>query len=234
MADVMDGRLLLLVERIERISDEIKGLQDDRKDVYSEAKAVGYDLPTLRTVIARRAMEPNARSEADMLVETYEAALEGAPDPAVDPDTAAREMAQAVLAEQIEGISDPQQAALLVEHVTVLLDIRAEISGLRAQESHRKTLAKGEGFLPKQLSAVVRWLEKCAKHGRDTMRAGEATFHLYRGTIEARGGNFSGALGAAPVSTDPKLQETFGKAGTAAQRKKLDTTLAWLETGLGD
>ena len=38
-----DDRLRLLIERIERLEEEKKGIADDIRDVYAEAKAVGYD-----------------------------------------------------------------------------------------------------------------------------------------------------------------------------------------------
>ena len=229
MTDATDDRLRLLIERIERISAEIAGLQQDRKDIYAEAKAVGYCPHTIRQVIARRAMAPADRAAADALVETYEAALGGlGPDPAVDPDEAAREMAIAILAEQIEGIGDPVQAAALAEHVTILLDIRAEIALLREQEKGRKALAFGEGFDKAALTRVVRWIEKCAKHGADVMRAGEALFQLYRGTVEGRG-----IAPSAPVSGDPKLQETFG-GKSPAKSKAAARTAAWLASGMGE
>lgn len=225
-----DGQLQLLVERIERIGEEIAGLQDDRKDIYAEAKVAGYDPAVIRAVIARRRMPPDQRAEADALIETYEAALAGAaPDPAVPPDAAARELAVAVLAEQFSGMDDPVQADLLVEHVAVLLDIRAEIADLRRQEQARRKLAVAEGFLAKPMMALVQWLEKCAKHGVDAMRGGEAVFHLYRGTVEGREG------GPAPsISGDPKLQAAFGAGGKGAAGKALANTLAWLETGMGN
>lgn len=233
MAEATDDRLRLLVERVERIDEEIAGLRADRKDVLAEAKAVGYDTSIIRTVLARRKMHPADRAEADSLVEIYEAAL-GSGDVAIPdarPDLEA--LARTMLAEQLEAIEDPAQADALLEHVIVLLDIRAEIAALRKQETARKKLAKGEGFIVPALTKVVRWLEKCAKHGGDAMRAGEATFQLYRGTVESRGADPRGSLGA--VSNDPKLQDTFGGGGrTPAQRKTLDATLAWLETGMGD
>ena len=218
-----DDRLRLYVERIERVSEEIAGLQQDRKDIYAEAKAVGYCPATLRKVIARRGMDPADRAEADMLVETYEAALGGTgPDPAVDPDQASREMALAILAEQIEGIADPVQAAKLAEHVTVLLDIRAEVAELRRMEAARKALAATEGFDKPALTRVVRWIEKCAKHGADAMRAGEAVFQMYRGTVEGRG-----IAPSEPVTKDPKLQGAFGAKGG----KPAANRLAWFDAG---
>ena len=222
MAEVTDNRLRLLVERIERIDEEIKGMRADRKDVFAEAKAIGYDTPTLRRVIARRAMKPEDRVEADQLVETYEAALGGldVPIPDARPDIEA--LAREMLAEQLEGIEDPEQAARLVEHVTVILDIRAEIGALREQEKARKALAKGEGLIVTALSACIRWIEKCAKHGSDVMRAGEATYHLYRGTVEGRGS------AGGTVTDDPKLQQLVAPKKSSA---KLASVEAWLGMG---
>lgn len=227
MSDAGDNRLRLLVERIERLMEERAGISADIRNVFAEAKAVGYDAAILRKVIQRRAIDPAARDEADVLVATYENALAGlGDDPAPGPDARraqAEAMAQAILAEQVAGLADPSQAAVLVEHVTVLLDIRAEIAELRRQEADRRKLAKQEGFEPNPLQATVRWIEKCAKHGADAMRAGEAVFHLYRGTVEGRGGS-----DAAPRQPDPAAQHRGRKPG------RLDATLAWLKTGMGD
>lgn len=64
--------LLSFVERYERLTEEIDGLGDDRKEVMGEAKATGFDSKTLRKVIARRKMDPSARTEGDALLELYE------------------------------------------------------------------------------------------------------------------------------------------------------------------
>ena len=70
-----DDRLRLLIERIERLEEEKKGIADDIKDVYSEAKAVGYDPKILRTVIRLRRMRADERAQQDALIDTYMAAL---------------------------------------------------------------------------------------------------------------------------------------------------------------
>jgi uncharacterized protein (UPF0335 family) len=75
MAEATDDRLRLLVERIERLEEEKKGIADDIRDVFSEAKAVGYDTKILRKVIRLRAMKPDDRREQAMVLETYAAAL---------------------------------------------------------------------------------------------------------------------------------------------------------------
>ncbi|QIG80080.1 DUF2312 domain-containing protein [Stakelama tenebrarum] len=68
-------QLRLLIERIERLEEEKKGLQDDIKDVYNEAKSTGFDVRTMRQVVRLRKMEKHHRDEAEALLETYCAAL---------------------------------------------------------------------------------------------------------------------------------------------------------------
>ncbi len=75
MAEATDDRLRLLIERIERLEEEKKGLADDVRDVYAEAKAVGYDTKIMRQVIRLRAMKPDERSEQETILDTYKAAL---------------------------------------------------------------------------------------------------------------------------------------------------------------
>lgn len=64
-----------LIERIERLEEEKKGLADDIRDVYAESKARGFDTKTMREVIKLRKMERHARQEREALLETYKAAL---------------------------------------------------------------------------------------------------------------------------------------------------------------
>jgi uncharacterized protein (UPF0335 family) len=70
------AELRLLVERIERLESEQQGIADDKKDVYSEAKSVGYDVKTIRAIVRLRKMEKHVRQEAEALLETYKAALD--------------------------------------------------------------------------------------------------------------------------------------------------------------
>ena len=75
MAESADDRLRLLIERVERLEEEKKGIADDIKDVYSEAKAVGYDAKIMRQIVRLRKMKPDDRREAEMMLETYKNAL---------------------------------------------------------------------------------------------------------------------------------------------------------------
>ena len=75
MANATDDRLRLLIERIERLEEEKKGIADDVKDVYAEAKAVGYDVKIMRQIVRLRKMKPDDRREMEMVLETYKTAL---------------------------------------------------------------------------------------------------------------------------------------------------------------
>jgi uncharacterized protein (UPF0335 family) len=77
MADgnVAAEQLRLFIERIERLEEEKKGIADDIRDVYAEAKGQGYDSKTMRAIVRLRKMEKDARDEADALLETYRTAL---------------------------------------------------------------------------------------------------------------------------------------------------------------
>jgi uncharacterized protein (UPF0335 family) len=73
--NVAAEQLRLFIERIERLEEEKKGMSDDIRDVYTEAKSQGYDAKAMKAVIKLRAMEKHAREEAEHLLETYKAAL---------------------------------------------------------------------------------------------------------------------------------------------------------------
>lgn len=75
MANASDDRLRLLIERVERLEEEKKGISDDIRDVYMEAKAGGYDPKIMRQIVKLRKMKPDDRSEQDMILETYKNAL---------------------------------------------------------------------------------------------------------------------------------------------------------------
>jgi uncharacterized protein (UPF0335 family) len=73
--NVAAEQLRLFIERIERLEEEKKGIADDVKDVYAEAKANGYDTKTMRAIVRLRKMEKHARDEMDALLDTYRTAL---------------------------------------------------------------------------------------------------------------------------------------------------------------
>lgn len=70
------SRLLSFIERIERLEEEKKELGDDIKDIYAEAKGVGFDVKIIRKQIKRRKMTAEKRQEEDDLLDTYEHAVQ--------------------------------------------------------------------------------------------------------------------------------------------------------------
>ena len=73
--DVTAERLKSFVERIERLEEEKKGIADDIKDVFSEAKGTGFDVKIMRQIIRLRKMEADDRREQEELLDVYMRAL---------------------------------------------------------------------------------------------------------------------------------------------------------------
>jgi uncharacterized protein (UPF0335 family) len=67
--------LKAFVERIEKLEEEKKALADDIKDVYGEAKSMGFDVKALRTIIRMRKEDSDERKEHEAVLETYMLAL---------------------------------------------------------------------------------------------------------------------------------------------------------------
>lgn len=68
-------QLASYVERIERIEEEKANLMADIKEVYGEAKALGYDVKIIRQIISLRKMEDHERTEKEEILEVYKRAL---------------------------------------------------------------------------------------------------------------------------------------------------------------
>lgn len=74
-ATTTDDRLRLLIERVETLSDEKKGIQDSIKDVYGEAKAVGYDTKAMKEIVKIRKKSRDDRMQEEAILETYKCAM---------------------------------------------------------------------------------------------------------------------------------------------------------------
>lgn len=74
-ATTTDQQLRLFIERVERLEEEKKGIADDIRDVYAEAKAMGYDAKIMRQIVRLRKLSANDRAEMEALLDTYKAAL---------------------------------------------------------------------------------------------------------------------------------------------------------------
>ena len=72
---VAGDRLITLLERIERLEEEKKALSDDIREIYSEAKAGGFDVKIIRQIVLLRKMDTNERNEMEEVLETYKRAI---------------------------------------------------------------------------------------------------------------------------------------------------------------
>ena len=68
-------QLKAVVERVERLEEEKKAIADDIRDVYSEAKAHGFDIKALCTIVRLRKQDTDERKEQEAILETYMHAL---------------------------------------------------------------------------------------------------------------------------------------------------------------
>ena len=74
------AELRRLVERIERLEEDKANIADDIKEVFSEAKATGFDTKILKKVIALRKLDPDVRDEQRSLIDLYMSKLEDGQD----------------------------------------------------------------------------------------------------------------------------------------------------------
>lgn len=73
--DAAAAMLRQYIERVERLSEEAKGISDDIRDVYLEAKSQGFDPKTMRQIVRLRKLTPHDRKEMEALLETYQIQL---------------------------------------------------------------------------------------------------------------------------------------------------------------
>jgi uncharacterized protein (UPF0335 family) len=73
--NIAADQLRLFIERIERLEEEKKGIADDIRDVYSEAKSQGYDAKIMRQIVRLRKMSQDDRQEMEAILDTYKSAL---------------------------------------------------------------------------------------------------------------------------------------------------------------
>lgn len=79
MADDTGGisgeRLRSFVQRIEKLEEDKAAVGEDLKEVYAEAKGVGFDTKIIRQIVRLRKIEVEKRRESEELLELYKAAI---------------------------------------------------------------------------------------------------------------------------------------------------------------
>lgn len=69
--NIAGENLKAFVERIERLAEEKQAIADDIRDIYAEAKGVGFDVKALRAVVKIRKQDADARKEQQAILDTY-------------------------------------------------------------------------------------------------------------------------------------------------------------------
>ncbi|AWN35561.1 DUF2312 domain-containing protein [Methylobacterium radiodurans] len=87
MSDTIDtvgvagDRIRSIIERIERLDEEIKDLMEAKKEIFAEAKGEGLDVKVLKEILKLRKQDKDERDEQESLLELYLRAMD-APSPA--------------------------------------------------------------------------------------------------------------------------------------------------------
>lgn len=69
------AQLRAFVERIERLEQEGKDINADKRDVYAEMKGNGFSPKAVKALVRLRAMDPEQRQEEQAMLDLYKAAL---------------------------------------------------------------------------------------------------------------------------------------------------------------
>ena len=75
LTEAARDKLKQVVSKIERLEEEKKELAGQIKDVYAEAKSMGYDTKALRAVVRLRKQDRQEREEQQSILDTYLLAL---------------------------------------------------------------------------------------------------------------------------------------------------------------
>ena len=74
-ANTSVNQLSQYIERIERLEEEKKALMADIRDIYSEARATGFEPKIMRQIIKTRGLDKEVLAEQDILLTSYRAAV---------------------------------------------------------------------------------------------------------------------------------------------------------------
>jgi uncharacterized protein (UPF0335 family) len=80
MSDVTipGGKIRAFVERVENIDTELQELNEQKKEVFAEAKGEGFDVKILKEIIKLRKQDEEERDERESLLDLYMRAMEQA------------------------------------------------------------------------------------------------------------------------------------------------------------
>lgn len=182
---IQADRLKSFIERIEKLEEERTALGGDLRDVYSEAKGVGYDVKTMRKIVGLRKQDAADRDEQDTLLDVYKHALgmlTNGPEPEPRELTEDELVALAgKIAGEVEQCLDlvgvdgqPPTIAAIETRLECSRGKASKIRGMVIEESSRRIALKRELELPpapqSTLPVPEAWQEVAAVAGEHTER----------------------------------------------------------------
>jgi len=75
-AGIPGDRIRSFIERVEHIDEEVKALNEGKKEVFAEAKGEGFDVKVLREILRLRKQDKDERDEQESLLDLYLRAME--------------------------------------------------------------------------------------------------------------------------------------------------------------
>jgi uncharacterized protein (UPF0335 family) len=72
------NRILSLIERLEHIEEEVKALNEGKKEVLAEARGEGFDVKVLKEILRLRKQDQDERDEQESLLDLYLKAMQNA------------------------------------------------------------------------------------------------------------------------------------------------------------
>jgi uncharacterized protein (UPF0335 family) len=73
---IAGDRIRSFIERVEHIEEEIKALNEGKKEIFAEAKGDGFDVKVLKEIIRLRKQDKDERDEHESLLDLYLRAME--------------------------------------------------------------------------------------------------------------------------------------------------------------
>ena len=74
---IAGDRIRSIIERIEHVEEEIKALNEGKKEIFAEAKGEGFDVKVLKEILKLRKQDKDERDEQETLLDLYLRAMEG-------------------------------------------------------------------------------------------------------------------------------------------------------------
>ena len=78
---IAGDRIRSFIERVEHIEEELKALNEGKKEVFAEAKGEGFDVKVLKEILRLRKQDKDERDEQDSLLDLYMQAMESSEEP---------------------------------------------------------------------------------------------------------------------------------------------------------